>query len=44
MMALEESSMFVACLHKQIPFGSILVKVRKQSPRTPYIWAYIRRR
>ena len=43
-MALEESSTFVACLHKQIPFGSILVEVRKQSPRTPYIWAYIRRR
>ena len=43
-MVLEESSTFVACLHKQIPFGSILVEVRKQSPRTPYIWAYIRRR
>ena len=34
---LEESSTFISCLHKQIPFGSILVEVRKQSPRTPYI-------
>ena len=33
-MVLGESSTFVACLHKQIPFVSILVEVRKQSPRT----------
>ena len=33
-MVLEESSTFVACLHKQIPFVSILVEVRKQSPQT----------
>ena len=28
-MALEESFMFVACLHKQIPFGFILVEIYK---------------
>ena len=33
-MVLEESSTFVSCLHKQIPFASILVNVRKQSLRT----------
>ena len=33
-MVLEESSTFVSCLHKQIPFVSILVGVRKQSLRT----------
>ena len=44
MMALKESSMFIACLYKQIPFGSILVEVRKQLPWTLYIWAYICRR
>ena len=43
-MALEESSMFITYLYKQIPFSSILVKVHKQSPQTPYIWAYIRRK
>ena len=31
-MVLEESFTFVACLYKQIPFVSILVEVRKQSP------------
>jgi hypothetical protein len=30
-MVLEESSTFVACLHKQIPFISILLDIRKQS-------------
>jgi hypothetical protein len=34
-MVLEESSTFVACLHKQIPFGSFLDDVRKQPPMTP---------
>ena len=34
MVVTEESSTFVSCLHKQIPFGSILVEVRKQSLRT----------
>ena len=34
-MVLEESSTFVACLHKQIPFGSFLDDVRKQLPMTP---------
>jgi len=29
-MVLEESSTFVAYLHKQIPFGSFLDNVRKQ--------------
>ena len=41
-MVLEESSTFVACLHKQIPFGSFLDDVRKQLPITPWVWAYIR--
>ena len=31
-----ESSTFVSCLHKQIPFVSILVEVRKQSLWTPW--------
>ena len=34
-MVLEESSTFVACLHKQIPFGSFLDDVRKQPLMTP---------
>ena len=34
-MVLEESSTFVAYLHKQIPFGSFLDDVRKQPPMTP---------
>ena len=34
-MVLEESSTFVACLHKQIPFGSFWDDVRKQPPMTP---------
>jgi len=34
-MVLEESSTFVSCLHKQIPFGSFLDDVRKQPPMTP---------
>jgi hypothetical protein len=34
-MVLEESSTFVACLHKQIPFISILLDIRKQSLMTP---------
>ena len=34
-MVLEESSTFVSGLHKQIPFVSILVEVRKQSLLTP---------
>ena len=34
-MVLEESSTFVACLYKQIPFGSFLGDVRKQPPMTP---------
>jgi len=34
-MVLEESSTFIACLHKQIPFGSFLDDVRKQPPMTP---------
>jgi len=34
-MVLEESSTFVACLHKQIPFDSFLDDVRKQSLITP---------
>ena len=33
-MVLEESSTFVACLHKQIPFDSFLDDVRKQSLMT----------
>ena len=36
-MVLEESSTFVACLHKQIPFGSFLDDVRKQPPMTPWV-------
>ena len=34
-MVLEESSTFVSCLHKQIPFASISDEVRKQSLMTP---------
>jgi hypothetical protein len=34
-MVLEESSKFVSCLHKQIPFGSFLDNVRKQPLMTP---------
>jgi hypothetical protein len=34
-MVLEESSTFVACLYKQIPFGSFLDDVRKQPLITP---------
>ena len=41
-MVLGESSTFVACLHKQIPFGSFLDDVRKQPPMTPQEQAYIK--
>ena len=34
-MVLEESSTFISCLHKQIPFASILDDVCKQSLMTP---------
>ena len=34
-MVLEESSTFVACLYKQIPFSSFLDDVRKQPLITP---------
>ena len=41
MMVLKESSTFVSCLHKQIPFVSILLEVREQSLRTRrYIGLY----
>ena len=34
-MALEESSIFIACLYKQIPFSSFLDDVYKQPLITP---------
>jgi hypothetical protein len=34
-MVLEESSIYVSCLHKQIPFVSILVDIYKQLLITP---------
>jgi hypothetical protein len=37
---LEESSTFIACLHKQIPFISILLNIRKQSFMTHGIGLY----
>jgi hypothetical protein len=39
-MVLEESSTFVACLHKQIPFISILLDIHKQSFVTHSIGLY----
>ena len=41
-MVLEESSTFISCLHKQIPFISILVNIYKQPLMTPQIQAYIK--